>query len=111
MLIPVLVFWLCAPADADAMRGLATPMATDIAFSLGVLSIFGKRVPLALKVFLATLAVADDLGGIIVIATCYTAHLDAAYLLYAGAMLLLLIIGNIKGIRSKMFYLTIGLAL
>ena len=111
MLIPVLVFWLCAPADADAMRGLATPMATDIAFSLGVLSIFGKRVPLALKVFLATLAVADDLGGIIVIATCYTAHLDAAYLLYAGVMLLLLIIGNIKGIRSKMFYLTIGLAL
>ena len=83
MLIPVLVFWLCAPADADAMRGLATPMAT----------------------------VADDLGGIIVIATCYTAHLDAAYLLYAGVMLLLLIIGNIKGIRSKMFYLTIGLAL
>ena len=111
MLIPVLVFWLCAPADAEAMRGLATPMATDIAFSLGVLSIFGKRVPLALKVFLATLAVADDLGGIIVIATCYTAHLDAAYLLYAGVMLLLLIIGNIKGIRSKMFYLTIGLAL
>ena len=90
---------------------VATPMATDIAFSLGVLSIFGKRVPLALKVFLATLAVADDLGGIIVIATCYTAHLDAAYLLYAGVMLLLLIIGNIKGIRSKMFYLTIGLAL
>lgn len=111
MLIPVVVFWMFAPQDADSMRGLATPMATDIAFSLGVLSIFGKRVPLSLKVFLATLAVADDLGGIIVIATCYTAHLDATYLLYAAVLLLLLIVGNMRGVRSKMFYLTIGLAL
>lgn len=111
MLIPVVVFYLLAPDNAEAMRGLATPMATDIAFSLGVLSIFGKRVPMSLKVFLATLAVADDLGGIIVIATCYTAHIETAYLLYAAAILAIIIVGNICGMRSKMFYLLFGLAL
>ena len=111
MLIPVIVFWLIAPGDADTLRGIATPMATDIAFSLGVLSIFGKRVPLSLKVFLATLAVADDLGGIIVIATCYTAHLNTMFLLYAAVFLLIIILGNIFGMRSKMFYLGFGVAL
>lgn len=111
MLIPVIVFWLIVPGDADTLRGIATPMATDIAFSLGVLSIFGKRVPLSLKVFLATLAVADDLGGIIVIATCYTAHLNTMFLLYAAVFLLIIILGNIFGMRSKMFYLGFGVAL
>ena len=61
MVVPVLIFWLVSPADADMQRGLAIPMATDIAFSLGVLSVFKTRVPVGLKVFLAALAVADDL--------------------------------------------------
>lgn len=111
MLLPVVVFWLAAPADAASLKGLAIPMATDIAFSLGVLSIFGRRVPLTLKVFLATLAVADDLGGIIVIATCYTDHIDTTYLAYTALLLLILIAGNIRGVRTKAFYLTVGTAL
>ena len=111
MLMPVVIFWLASPSDAVSLKGLAIPMATDIAFSLGVLSIFGRRVPLALKVFLATLAVADDLGGIIVIATFYTAHLDTTYLLYTAILLGILILGNIKGVRTKTFYLGFGMAL
>ena len=111
MIVPVLVFWLFAPSDPVALRGLAVPMATDIAFSLGVISIFGTRVPLALKVFLATLAVADDLGGIVVIATCYAQHIDGVYLLYAALLVVMLVIGNIRGIRTKMFYMLLGVAL
>ena len=76
MVIPVLIFWLACPGDPAMTRGLAIPMATDIAFSLGVLSVFSKRVPVGLKVFLAALAVADDLGGIIVIALFYSSHID-----------------------------------
>ena len=111
MLIPVLIFWLASPTDAASLKGLAIPMATDIAFSLGVLSIFGNRVPLTLKVFLATLAVADDLGGIIVIATFYTEHIDTTYLIYTAILLIILILGNIKGVRTKMFYMGLGVAL
>lgn len=111
MLMPVAIFWLFSPSDPVMLRGLAIPMATDIAFSLGVLSIFGKRVPLSLKVFLATLAVADDLGGIIVIATCYADHIDTLFLLYTVIILALLIMGNMRGIRAKLFYITLGIAL
>lgn len=111
MIVPVFVFWIFAPSDPAALHGLAVPMATDIAFSLGVISIFGKRVPLALKVFLATLAVADDLGGIIVIATCYAQHIDGTSLLYAAILVVGLILGNIRGVRTKMFYMTLGVVL
>ena len=80
MAIPVLIFFLTCPDDALMLRGTAIPMATDIAFSLGVLSMFGKRVPIGLKIFLATLAVADDLGGILVIAVFYSSELHLQYL-------------------------------
>lgn len=111
MLIPVLFFWLTCPGDADMQRGLAIPMATDIAFSLGVLSIFSTRVPLGLKMFLAALAVADDLGGILVIAFFYTSGLEISYLLIAMGCLALLVIGNNLRIMKKSFYLSIGLVL
>ncbi len=111
MLFPVLIFWLLCPADADMQRGLAIPMATDIAFSLGVLAIFSTRVPTGLKVFLAALAVADDLGGIIVIALFYTSELHTAYLLLSLVCVAIMIAGNFFKIHSKTFYLSIGLVL
>ena len=111
MLIPVLFFWLTCPNDPNMLRGVAIPMATDIAFSLGVLSIFDKRVPIGLKIFLAALAVADDLGGIIVIALFYSSTIDINYLLLSGACVAVLIIANHKKIMSKNFYLVVGIVL
>lgn len=111
MLVPVLLFWLLCPSDADMLRGVAIPMATDIAFSLGVLSLFGTRVPVGLKVFLAALAVADDLGGIIVIALFYSSHIDVMYLLMALLCVAVLIYGNMRRVGKKSFYLAVGLVL
>ena len=111
MIVPVLVFSLVCPHDAAMQRGLAIPMATDIAFSLGILAIFKSRVPLGLKMFLAALAVADDLGGIIVIALFYSSHINGLYLGLAAVCIAILVIGNITKIRSKAFYLFIGLVL
>ena len=111
MLVPVLVFFLVCPGDAAMQRGLAIPMATDIAFSLGILSVFKTRVRLGLKMFLAALAVADDLGGIIVIALFYSSHINGLYLGLAAACVAILVIGNIMKVRSKTFYLFVGLVL
>ena len=111
MLIPVLFFWIACPNNPEMMRGVAIPMATDIAFSLGVLSIFDKRVPIGLKIFLAALAVADDLGGIIVIALFYSSTIDVSYLLLAGVCIAILIIGNNRKIMSKSFYIATGIVL
>ena len=80
MLVPVLVFYLICPRDVALQRGMAIPMATDIAFSLGILAAFKSRVPIGLKMFLAALAVADDLGGIIVIALFYSSDMDMLYI-------------------------------
>lgn len=108
MLVPVLIFWMCA-RGTDYSGGCAIPMATDIAFSLGVLTMLGKRVPISLKIFLTTLAVADDIGGIIVIATCYSSHLALEYLLWAAGLFGVLLIGaNIFKVKSKIFYVGIG---
>ena len=111
MLVPVLLFWLTCPSDAAMQRGLAIPMATDIAFSLGVLSVFSKRVPIGLKVFLAALAVADDLGGIIVIALFYTSHINFVYLALSALCVAIMVFANIGKVRSKAFYVTVGLVL
>lgn len=108
MLVPVLVFWLVSPDDPTMLRGAAIPMATDIAFSLGVLSTFGNRVPLSLKVFLAALAVADDLGGILIIALFYTTEIHLNFLFYALILIAILIFGNMKGVRAKFFYIFVG---
>ena len=111
MLVPVLIFWLACPGDPAMTRGLAIPMATDIAFSLGVLSVFSKRVPVGLKVFLAALAVADDLGGIIVIALFYSSHIDVLYIILSAVCVLVMVLGNIFKCRAKSFYVLIGLVL
>ncbi|MBQ5751850.1 MAG: Na+/H+ antiporter NhaA [Bacteroidaceae bacterium] len=111
MIVPVLVFWLVCPNDPGMLRGVAIPMATDIAFSLGVLSIFSKRVPAGLKIFLAALAVADDLGGIIVIALFYSSEISVTYLIVAAIFTALLIVGNYCKVMKKSFYLILGIAL
>ncbi|MBR2318376.1 MAG: Na+/H+ antiporter NhaA [Bacteroidaceae bacterium] len=111
MIIPVLLFYITCPDNADMQRGMAIPMATDIAFSLGVLSLFGTRVSSGLKIFLAALAVADDLGGIIVIALFYSSEIAINYLLFAIVCIAILIVGNMRKIMKKRFYLIIGLAL
>lgn len=111
MLVPVLLFALACPSDAAMQRGLAIPMATDIAFSLGVLAVFKTRVPVGLKVFLAALAVADDLGGIIVIALFYSSHIDMMYLILSGVCVVAMVIANLSKVRSKAFYVTTGLVL
>ena len=111
MLVPVLLFALVCPADAAMQRGLAIPMATDIAFSLGVLAVFKTRVPVGLKVFLAALAVADDLGGIIVIALFYSSHINMMYMLLAAVCVAAMVAGNILKVRLKSFYVIIGLVL
>lgn len=111
MAVPVLIFWLLCPGDAAMQRGLAIPMATDIAFSLGVLSVFKTRVPLGLKVFLAALAVADDLGGIIVIALFYSSDINLLFLILSVACVAVMVIANMAKLRSKFFYVLVGLVL
>ena len=111
MIVPVLVFYLICPGDATMQRGLAVPMATDIAFSLGVLSVFRTRVPVGLKIFLAALAVADDLGGILVIALFYSSDIDVLFLILSAASVAAMVLGNFLKVRSKAFYVTIGLVL
>ncbi len=111
MIVPVLIFILICPEDAMMRRGMAIPMATDIAFSLGVLSIFSKRVPLGLKVFLAALAVADDLGGIIVIALFYSSDINLLYIGLTVLCVTVMVLANILKLRSKAFYVITGLVL
>lgn len=107
MCVPVLIYWLMSRGTPYA-GGAAIPMATDIAFSLGVLAMLGKRVPIGLKVFLTTLAVVDDIGGILVIAIFYSTHIDYMLLLWAACCLAVLFIGGRIGIQSKIFYIAIG---
>ena len=111
MLIPVLVFFIACPADAAMQRGLAIPMATDIAFSLGILSVFKTRVPVGLKIFLAALAVADDLGGIIVIALFYSSDINMFFLAASALCVCVMMIANMSKVRSKSFYVAVGLFL
>lgn len=107
MAVPVLIFFLLS-RGTDYAGGAAIPMATDIAFSLGVLAMLGKRVPLSLKIFLTTLAVVDDIGGIIVIAAFYSTHIEVMLLVYAALLFGVLLLGSAMKIKSKIFYLVVG---
>ncbi len=107
MAIPVLFYWLMA-RGTDYASGAAIPMATDIAFSLGVLAMLGDRVPIGLKVFLTTLAVVDDIGGIIVIAIFYSTSISWSLLAWSLIGLAALYVGGKVGILSKLYYLNIG---
>jgi len=116
MIVPVLVFFFIGKFQGfspDQMQGMAIPMATDIAFSLGVLSLLGKRVPLSLKIFLLALATVDDIGGIAVIAIFYSKFTAASffYLIISGLLFGILLAGNRMRINSKMYYAVIGIAI
>ena len=107
MVVPVVIFMVMSHGT-DYAGGAAIPMATDLAFSLGVLAMLGKRVPLSLKLFLTTLAVVDDIGGIVVIAAFYSTHIEVMLLVYAAALLGVLLLGSALRIKSKIFYITVG---
>ncbi len=111
MAVPALVYLAFAGGDAVGARGWAIPSATDIAFSLGVLSVLGSRVPLALRVFLAALAIIDDLGAILVIAFFYSGDLAWGYL-GIGAVAVGLLLGlNRMGVSRLLPYVLVGLVL
>ncbi|MCW2101596.1 UNVERIFIED_ORG: sodium/proton antiporter (NhaA family) [Pseudomonas psychrophila] len=111
MVVPALIYWFLNKDYPDALDGWAIPMATDIAFALGVLALLGKRVPVSLKLFLMTLAIIDDLGAIIVIAVFYSSELSGVSLLLAAACLIALIVMNRMGVIKIAPYMIIGLIL
>jgi len=111
VVVPGLIYAAVNASQADTLRGWAVPTATDIAFALGVLSLLGSRVPTSLKVFLATLAIVDDLVAVLVIAVFYTAELNLAALGGAGVATLLLVgLNRLKIVRLAP-YLVLGAAL
>jgi len=111
MAVPAIIYVIINFETGNTLRGWAIPSATDIAFSIGVLSLLGKRVPLSLKIFLMALAIIDDLGAIIIIAFFYSTELQYMYLiLMIGSFLALLII-NKFGVKKFAPYLLAGLFL
>jgi len=111
MVVPALVYWFLNRENPAALAGWAIPMATDIAFALGVLALLGKRVPVSLKLFLMTLAIIDDLGAIIVIAIFYSGALSTLSLALAAACIVALIAMNRLGVVKLGPYMIIGLIL
>jgi NhaA family Na+:H+ antiporter len=111
MLVPAVLYVAINWRDPTALRGWAIPAATDIAFSLGVLAALGSRVPLALKVFLTTLAIVDDLGAIVIIAIFYTSDLSPLALGFAALFMAGLALLNFSGVRRLLPYLLLGAAL
>ncbi|MBQ3174839.1 MAG: Na+/H+ antiporter NhaA [Bacteroidales bacterium] len=111
MIVPALIFALFNNGTPSA-NGWGIPMATDIAFALGILSLLGKRVPVGLKVFLTALAIVDDLGAIVVLAIFYPTHtLHFNMLLYAALVVLFLMILNRNKVRNVLLYILPGLLL
>jgi NhaA family Na+:H+ antiporter len=113
MLVPAAIYaaTVAAHGATDATAGWGIPMATDIAFALGVLALLGDRVPPGLKVFLATLAIVDDLGAVLVIAIFYTADIAWAYVAFGGVVLATSYTANRLGVRATWPYVVFGLLL
>ena len=110
MLVPALIYAFFNNGTEYA-KGWGIPMATDIAFSLAIISMLSSRVPASIKIFLAALAIVDDLGAILVIAIFYTEQLHWSYLLISGGILVLLVLFNKLGVKKHIFYLIPGVAL
>ncbi len=111
MMIPALIYAWVNWGDPMAMNGWAIPSATDIAFALAVLALVGSNVPASLKLFLMALAIADDLGAIIIIALFYTSQLSVLSLMVAALAVLGLFVLNRRGVLSLVPYLLVGLVL
>ncbi len=111
MLVPALFYIFINFGDSETLNGWAIPSATDIAFSLGVLSLLGKRVPLSLKVFLTALAIIDDLGAIVIIAIFYSGDLSIKYLTLMLLAFIILLVINKFNIKKFLPYLIIGIFL
>lgn len=111
MLMPALIYTYFNWGSEEAMQGWAIPMATDIAFALGILSLLGKRVPMQLKVFLLALAIIDDLGAIIIIAAFYTSHMSFMSLGIAAVLILILFLMNRNGVVNNTVYIMVGVVL
>ncbi|WP_420959735.1 Na+/H+ antiporter NhaA [Brucella sp. IR073] len=111
VIVPALIFAALNSGNPETIRGWAIPSATDIAFALGVISLLGSRVPSSLKVFLATLAILDDLAAVVIIAIFYTADLSLAYLGAAAVATLILILMNRMGVMRLLPYLVVGFVL
>lgn len=109
MIFPVIVYSFLVASGTPETQGMAIPMATDIAFSLGVLSLLGNRVPLSLKIFLTAFAVVDDIGGILVIAIFYSAEVAYGYLIAAAVLYAFLYYMGKRGVTQKIFFLFFGL--
>ncbi len=108
MIVPAGIYLILNPAG-EVHSGWGIPMATDIAFALGVLYLLGDKIPLSLKVFLTALAIVDDLGAVLVIAFFYTSEISAASLLAGFSFLALMYLGNKAGVRNILFYAIIGI--
>ena len=111
MVVPALVYIFINLGNSETLNGWAIPSATDIAFSLGILSLLGSRVPISLKIFLTALAIIDDLGAIVIIAFFYSGNVEVYYLLLMLAAVLVLVALNKFNIRAFIPYLLVGVLL
>ncbi len=111
MVVPALIYVFINLGDGETLKGWAIPSATDIAFSLGVLSLLGKRVPLSLKVFLTALAIIDDLGAIVIIALFYSGDLSIKYLSLMLLAFIILLVINKFNVKRFLPYLIVGIFL
>ena len=111
MVAPALIYVLINYTSPENMSGWAIPTATDIAFSLAVLLIIGKSVPLSLKVFLLSLAIIDDLGAVLIIAFFYTSEISTNYLIYSAIVFSLLVLLNMSGSQKTYIYILLGIFL
>lgn len=111
MVVPAAIFAALNWGSPETISGWAIPAATDIAFALGLLALVGSRAPVALKVFLLTLAILDDLGAILIIAIFYTAHLKVLYLLLALIPLVAMGWLNARGTHRTAFFILLGIVL
>ncbi len=108
MVFPAIFFAIINYNNPQNMNGWGIPMATDIAFALGIMSLLGKKVPVSLKIFLTALAIADDLGAILVIAVFYTESINFSDLLNGSFFLIVLMVANRIGVRRTAFYAIVG---